>query len=139
MTSNGTSTTAETCSTSISYTTFAGTAVTTKLHSPGFPFINDTAVTIANTITLVSPIVQKCLYCKTDLRGRGGDMCRPCKELVDRKILKYDVLTGEYYKGKTRKMPKPHESHEYTFTVSGTTSADDLVYFTTSDTSATST
>jgi len=90
-------------------------------------------VTIANTITLVNPIPQKCHYCKTDLRGKGGDMCRPCSDLVNRDILKYDMKTGEYYKGKTRKMPKPHTSKEYTITVSGTTSIDDLVYFTAPD------
>jgi len=64
-------------------------------------------------------------------------------DLLKYKILKYDAITGEYYKGETRKTPKPKIetiSEEYTFTVSGTTSADDLVYFTTSDTtSATST
>ena len=115
MTSSGTSITVETCSTSTSYTTTAGTAGTTSLRhkrNPGYPFINNTVIEV--------PMVR-CDYCKTHLRGRGGSMCRPCIDLVDHKILKYDILTGKYYKGKTRKMPQPHTSKEYTITVTGTT------------------
>ena len=101
-------------------------------------FISLSTATSCCTIgaeSIAYPERTTCHYCKAKLRRKKGDMCAPCQELLKRNILKYDSVKGEYYKGKTRKIPEPTPDMCYPFigTGSGTT-AGSGTYTTTDNT-----
>jgi len=79
-------------------------------------------------------IPEECAYCKANLRGAENNLCRPCRDLLKRALIKRNNQ-GEYVKWDTKKPVEPlHNSirpeDTTTFGLDLSTTSDTLAWTT---------